>query len=124
LTEAKYIPGTCNLGPAEIRRRYRIGYLGLALACIVILIIHFFDLPKAYRWLIFPPLYYSFSGFIQARHRFCYLYGLYGVFSITGRKHIQHVDKEFVNKDRMTAYKIIFYTLVSSLLFTVVYYLL
>ena len=34
-----YQPGACNIGPAEIRRRRQVGYLGMAVAVIVGLMI-------------------------------------------------------------------------------------
>jgi hypothetical protein len=84
--EYSYIPGTCNLGAVEISRRKRIGWMGLIAAITCIAIIEYLNLSQGYRWIVFAPIYYSLSGFIQARHRFCYVYGWKGIFSIKGRK--------------------------------------
>ena len=90
MTEHQYIPGKCNLGAVEIRRRYRIGFIGTSIALIFVLIIHLFDLPHL-KFLLFLPVYYALSGFIQARNKFCYIYGFKGVASVIGRKKFQKI---------------------------------
>lgn len=121
MTEA-YIPGTCNIGAAEIKRRHRNGYIGLAVAFLVLLMVEMFDLPKLYRLLIFPGLFYSISGFVQAKLRFCYLYGWLGVFSFSDRSHLQKVDRINLRKDRQKAIGILAIVFITSLVLTLVYY--
>ena len=74
-----YQPGACNIGPAEIRRRRQIGYLGLFAAValgLVLLAIH----APAWAWLaVAIPAAGSLSGFIQARLRFCAGFGMAGL---------------------------------------------
>ena len=121
-TEEDYIPGTCNIGKAETKRRVRIGYIGLTIAFVFFLVLEIFDLPRLWRIIILPPVFYSLSGFIQARYRFCYLYGWYGVFSMTGRKHIHRVkEDEALKKDKRTAWKIVGMVLVGSVMITLLY---
>jgi hypothetical protein len=120
--EAEYIPGSCNLGKEEIRHRMRIGYIGVALTFLVFLVLEILDSPRLYRIFILPPIFYALSGFIQARHRFCYLYGWVGLFSLTGRKQFHRVgDKENARKDRMTALKIVIMVLFGSVMLTGLY---
>ena len=122
--EAEYIPGTCNLGKAETVRRLRIGYTGLIIALIAIFFLEYFDAPRSYRLLIFPPVFYSISGFVQARHRFCYLYGFYGVFSVSGRKQFKRVkEDEALKKDRRTAMKILVMSVVGAVVITGIYFI-
>jgi|WetSurMetagenome_2_1015567.scaffolds.fasta_scaffold761645_1 hypothetical protein len=117
-----YIPGTCNLGRDEIRHRMRIGYVGVALTFIVFIVLEIFDSPRPYRILVFPPIFYALSGFIQARHRFCFAYGWLGLLSMTGRKQFHKVsDKENARKDRITALKIVSMVLLGSMMLTAVY---
>jgi hypothetical protein len=121
----QYIPGDCNIGPAEIRRRYRIGYIGLAISVIWIVIVALFDLPSYMKLLIFFPLYYSLSGFIQARYKFCYVYGWQGLSSIGGRKTFTRTkDPEALAKDKKLSRKIVLQVLISSFLLTMVYFFL
>ena len=118
----EYIAGACNLGPDEVRRRTRIGYIGLIIALIVVFLLEFFDAPRLYRLFILPPVFYSISGFIQARHRFCYLYGFYGVFSVAGRKQFKRVkEDEALRKDRRTAWKILMMSMVGAVVITAIY---
>lgn len=120
--EDGYIPGTCNLGQDEIRRRMRVGYVGVLMTIVIFLVLEILDAPRGYRIFIFPSVFYALSGFIQARHRFCYLYGWMGIFSMTGRKQFHRVvEKENAKKDRRTALKIVIMVLLGSLLLTVMY---
>lgn len=117
-----YVPGTCNLGPDEIRRRMRIGYLGTVMTFLVFLVLEITDAPRGYRVFIFPTLFYALSGFLQARHRFCYVYGWKGLFSMTGRKQFHRVEEsESLRKDRRTALKIVLMILFGSVVLTAVY---
>jgi hypothetical protein len=121
-TEEGYIPGGCNLGEVEIRHRMRIGWIGVALTILVFLVLEILDAPRLYRLFILPPLAYAFSGFIQARHKFCFVYGWIGVFSLSGRKQFHKVQEtESAKRDRRTALKIISMVLLGSLLLTALY---
>src|SRR5688572_27810159 len=106
--EGQYIPGHCNLGKAEIRRRYRIGFIGFALAIVIMLIIQFTDAARIWRFLIFIPVFYGVSGFIQATKKFCYVYGFRQVFSLEGIRSFKKInDQDFVKADQRTAMKIV-----------------
>ncbi len=121
----QYIPGDCNIGPAEIRGRYRIGYIGLAISVIWIVIVALFELPSFMKLLIFLSLYYSLSGFIQARYKFCYVYGWQGLSSIGGRKTFARTkDQEALAKDKKLSRKIVLQVLMGSLLLTALYFFL
>ena len=74
-----YQPGACNIGPAEIRRRRQIGYLGLAAAVAAGAALLAVDAPAIARLLIALPVAAALSGFIQARMRFCAGYGMAGL---------------------------------------------
>jgi hypothetical protein len=74
-----YQPGVCNIGPAEIARRRRVGYLGLAGAVGLAALLLALDAPAIARLLIAVPVAGSLSGFIQARLRFCAGFGMAGL---------------------------------------------
>jgi hypothetical protein len=73
-----YRPGVCNIGPEEIARRRRVGYVGLASAAALAAGLLLLDAPAATRLLVALPLAGGLSGLIQARLRFCAGYGWSG----------------------------------------------
>jgi len=74
-----YRPGACNIGPAEIARRRRSGWVGLGAAAVLAAGLLLVDAPAAARWLVAIPLAVGAIGFLQVRFRFCAAFGLAGV---------------------------------------------
>jgi hypothetical protein len=74
-----YRPGVCNIGPAEIRRRRQIGWLGVAGTLGLALLLPALEAPAASGLLLAIPAAGAFSGFIQAHLRFCAGFGLAGM---------------------------------------------
>jgi hypothetical protein len=72
-------PGACNIGPAEIARRRRTGWVGLAVAAVLAAALLIVDAPIAARWLVALPLAVGAIGFLQAHFRFCAAYGAAGI---------------------------------------------
>jgi hypothetical protein len=80
-SKTEYIPGVCNIGPAEIRMRRRVGWLGLAATLILwagFLVLH---VPAPWRLFLFLPASFGATGFLQAAMRFCAGFGQRGVFN-------------------------------------------
>jgi hypothetical protein len=75
----EYLPGACNIGPAEMATRRRAGYLGLGAAVVLALVLIALDAPAATRWLVAMPLGGGAVGLLQARFRFCAAYGIAGL---------------------------------------------
>ena len=120
----QYIPGNCNLGKAEINKRYRIGFFGLAIAIFLVILFHFTDAPRIWRLFIFFPVFYGVSGFIQAAKKFCYIYGFRQVFSLEGIRSFSKIKNEdFVKADQRMAMKIVIVVFVTSAVVTFVYYI-
>jgi hypothetical protein len=120
-----YKPGSCNIGKSEVRRRFRIGFTGLALMILLILFIHWFHLPSVARLGLFIPAFYAVSGFIQAFMKFCYIYGWKGIMSLTGRKKFEKVNEpEYVRKDRRKATLLVLIVTCSAMLLTLIYFFL
>jgi hypothetical protein len=67
----RYVPGVCNIGAWEIRRRRRFAYLGFAAAAIVLAVLVAIDAPSWTRLFIFLPLASGIFSWLQARRRFC-----------------------------------------------------
>lgn len=121
-TEA-YVPGVCNIGPEEVNKRLRIGYIGLALMIIFIISARIFEFPPIWKLALFAPTVYAISGFLQARQKFCFLFGFYGLFSITGkRSRIQDATQH--RKDRAMALRIVCQVVLGSGIISLLYYFL
>jgi hypothetical protein len=118
-----YIPGKCNIGPDEIRKRFRIGYIGFALIVIFIILAEMYHIPQIWKLALFAPAVYAMSGFLQAFQRFCFAFGLFGVFSTSGRR-ARVGDALKIKKDRNKAFVLLTQVFISSLLVTLVYYFL
>lgn len=74
-----YVAGVCNIGPAEIARRRRTGWFGLAAAVGLGLVLVVIGAPPWARLTIGLPLYVAAIGFIQAREQFCVGFAAAGI---------------------------------------------
>jgi hypothetical protein len=101
-----YIPGTCNLGKSEVRRRQSVALLGLALA-----IFSGFGLWQGSlitKLTIFLPFFVFAIGYIQSRRRFCMAYGFSGAFNLGKLGELSRVqDPADRAADRKTALAIL-----------------
>ncbi len=103
-----YIPGTCNIGKGEIRRRQLVAIVGLFFSISTLLTFNTVDAPTAIRLGIFFPLMVASVGFVQSRSKFCLAYGLAGTFNVGKMGDIKRVtNKEDRAADRATALKIL-----------------
>ncbi len=69
-----YIPGMCNINPAEIRKRRLSGHIGLAAAVLIAALLVFTQSDWLYRIVVFAPVYLASIGYLQARSKFCVAY--------------------------------------------------
>jgi hypothetical protein len=76
-----YVPGVCNIGPAEIARRRRAGHAGLAVTAVLFAALIALGAPHWARLLLLLPAAASASGYLQARLHFCAGFGSQGVFN-------------------------------------------
>jgi hypothetical protein len=76
-----YVPGVCNIGPAEIARRRRAGHMGLAVTLVVLAGLVAIDAPPAARLILVLPAAAGASGYLQAWLRFCAGFGARGIFN-------------------------------------------
>ncbi len=77
-----YVPGTCNLGKEEIRRRQFVALIGLILSTSSSIGLISVDAQPMARVSLFLPLMVFAIGFIQSRKKFCLAYGLMGTFNL------------------------------------------
>jgi hypothetical protein len=104
MPEVQYIPGTCNIGKAEVRKRQVVGLVGLFFSISYLLTFNAVDAPAIYRFGIFFPLLVASIGFVQSRSKFCLAYGFAGTFNLGKMGDIKRVaSKEDRAADRKTA---------------------
>ncbi|XVJ66377.1 MAG: hypothetical protein HEQ40_09555 [Lacibacter sp.] len=123
--ENKYIPGVCNMGREEIKRRKTGGWTGLILTLVAIMLLWMLDAPKAWRLLVFVPAVAGATGFIQAYNKFCVYFGLGHLFNFEDVGKTDSIEqKEFRTKDRARAWQLLSYALGAGLIITVTVYFL
>lgn len=103
-----YRAGACNIGAFEIRRRRTFGILGFAAAAGLLAALVASGAPVEARAVLFLPLAGGFSGWLQARRRFCAGFAFAGIANFGadegGRRPI--ADPEAVARDRAAAYRL------------------
>ncbi len=110
--KSEYVPGVCNIGPAEIRARRMAGWMGLGATILLWILLFVFRVPTAWRLLLFFPATMSAVGFLQAAMHFCAAFGMRGVFNFgpnVGKTDTVE-QAEFRRKDRRKALTILLYS--------------
>ena len=108
----EYIPGVCNIGPAEIRMRRMSGWIGLGATILLWVLFFLFRVPALWRLMLFIPATMSATGFLQAAMHFCAAFGMRGVFNFgpnVGKTDTVE-QAEFRRKDRQKALMILLYS--------------
>jgi hypothetical protein len=108
MSEIQYIPGICNIGKGEIKRRQFVALLGLFLSIFALLTLISIDAPSSSRIGIFFPLMMASVGYIQSRSKFCLAYGFAGTFNVGKMGDLSRVaSPEDRAADRKTALTIL-----------------
>ena len=116
---ANYVAGSCNIGPSEIHRRYQVAIIGGVLYTILAIALIATDQESSMRLIAFAPAMLASVGYIQARNRFCFAYGLMGVFNFDTAGDVKKIkDPSALKADRAQALKIVLKSLVSAALLT------
>jgi hypothetical protein len=106
---SEYVPGVCNIGQAEIRRRKLIGWVALAVTVGMLIAFGVFAVAPVWRLTLFFPASIAATGFLQAAWHFCATFGVLGVSNFG--PNVGQTDTveqaEFRRQDRRTALKII-----------------
>ena len=111
-TNDKYIPGVCNIGPAEINRRRRGGWFGLGLTILLWLAFIVFHVSAPWRLTLFLPAFTGAEGFLQAAFHFCAGFGSRGLYNFGAEvgKTETVEQAEFRRKDQRKALLISLYS--------------
>lgn len=104
----EYIPGVCNIGPAERAKRRRSGIAGAVIAFALLLLLLAIDAAPAWRLLLVLPVAGAASGFLQDAMHFCAGFGMKGIYNVINSVGItEDVQlEEFRRKDRDKALRI------------------
>ena len=104
MPEVQYIPGTCNIGKGEVRKRQIVALVGLFFSVTTLLAFSTVETTTAVHLGIFFPLMVASVGFVQSRSKFCLAYGFAGTFNVGKMGDIKRVaSKEDRAADRKTA---------------------
>jgi len=120
---AEYIPGSCNIGNGEVRRRQAVAIFGLFLTSFSAVTLLATDQSRNSRLSIFVPALIFAIGFVQSRKKFCLAYGLSGTFNFGKLGQISKVQSTEDRKaDRKTAVLILFQSVALAALITAVFF--
>ena len=123
MSTADYIPGACNIGKGEIRRRQVVALIGLALSISTLVTLISTDAPRGARLAIFIPLAVASIGWVQSRRKFCLAYGFMGTFNFGKLGQLSRVaDTASRAADRKTALNILFQSGSYALIATAIVY--
>jgi len=104
LSDASYIPGTCNIGNGEVNRRRMVALIGLILSLSAIATFISTGAPRSARFGVFIPLLVMSVGSVQSRKKFCLAFGFAGTFNFGKMGEISRVsDPVARSADRRTA---------------------
>jgi hypothetical protein len=101
----KYVPGVCNIGPAERARRRQSGILGAAITLAILFTLVALHVPPVWRLLIFLPAAGAASGFLQDAFHFCAGFGMKGLYNVVNSAGITNdvTSEEFRRQDKRKA---------------------
>jgi hypothetical protein len=90
----QYVPGTCNIGPAEIALRRRVGHAGLVATLVLAAVLLLLDAAPTWRLTLGLPAALGAAGYLQAWLRFCANFGFRGVHNFQALGHEERVAAE------------------------------
>ena len=125
MSTADYIPGACNIGTGEIRRRQIVALIGLVLSISSLITLISTNAPRGARLGIFIPLAVASIGWVQSRKKFCLAYGFMGTFNFGKLGQLSKVsDSASRAADRKTALSILFQAGAYAVIATAIIYVL
>lgn len=105
--EIEYLPGVCNIGLREIRRRQMVGGIGLFLTISTLLGFYHQHSSRMARFGIFLPALVMSIGYLQGRKKFCLGFGFSGLFNFGTLGSTQRVISEEDRRiDRLAAIRL------------------
>jgi hypothetical protein len=122
---SEYVPGSCNIGKGEIRRRQLVALFGIFLTISSATALLATDQSRSSRISIFVPALVFSVGFVQSRSKFCLAYGFAGTFNFERLGKISRVQSVQDRKaDRKTAIVILLKSAALAAFITAVFFIL
>jgi hypothetical protein len=122
-TFTEYVPGTCNIGPVEFRKRKNAMWFSLGLTLVTIALLIFLHAARPWRSVLFVPLSAFAVNFQQVYFGFCVNFGLRGIFNFGNEGAHDSVEQaEFRKKDRSKAIRMIGTGVLIGLVVTILFY--
>lgn len=116
-----YVAGSCNIGPSEIHRRYQSAILGGVIYLALAIYLVTSDASTSSRLIAIAPAMLASVGYVQAKSRFCFAYGLMGVFNFDKAGDVKKIkDPAALKADRANAAKILGKSLLLAVVLTAV----
>ncbi len=121
--EYNYVPGTCNIGPKELKIRKK-ATIAAALFCVLsIALLLLFNAPTSWRLALFIPASALGVTFQQWYFKFCIAFGMQGLFNFGEvGKSIAVEQKADYTKDRIKVAKIMLVGLLFGAIVTLLFY--
>jgi len=122
-SDNNYIPGACNIGREEIKRRKMATIFSAILTIAVMVLILTLDANKIWRLLLFIPATSLGVSFQQWYFKFCVAFGIKGVFNFGDiGKTFSIEQKENYRKDRIKAWQMIISGVVFGVVVALIFY--
>jgi hypothetical protein len=124
MSQPQYVPGVCNIGPAEIHARKRVGWTGVVLTVAIWIVLLLLHSPKSLFLVLFFPATVAATGFIQAYSHFCAAFGMQGLFNVISEvgKTDTVMQAESRKQDRNKAIRIIVYSVLVGIVIALLAY--
>jgi fatty acid desaturase len=121
----KYIPGVCNIGPAERAKRRQAGFVGLFASLILMITLVAIGASRGWRLFLIIPLSTAALGFLQDWFHFCIGFGLKGLYNVI--KNAGSTDSvsqaEYRAKDKKKAISILWLSLAIGVVIAILLFL-
>ena len=118
-----YVPGVCNIGKKELKRRKVSVFVTIAITIILIMILLLLPVNRYWRLILFLPVTSLAVGVQQWYFHFCVLFGIKGVFNFGNTGKTDSVDQViFRRKDREKAQRMIIVGIIVGIIADLLFY--
>ena len=121
--QEEYIPGVCNIGKEEMKRRKIAALSSLAVTVILIVVLLLLPENRLWRLTLFVPVTSFAVSFQQWYFHFCVAFGIKGIFNFGNLGKSDTIQQaEFRKKDRAKAWQMINTGIVAGIIASLVFY--
>ncbi|HQT21805.1 MAG: hypothetical protein B7X86_02640 [Sphingobacteriales bacterium 17-39-43] len=122
-TDNHYIPGVCNIGKEEIKRRKVAALASLVVTVILIMVLLLLPENRLWRLTLFVPVTSFAVSFQQWYFRFCVAFGIKGIINFGNLGKNDTVEQaNFRKKDRAKAWQMINTGILAGIIAALIFY--